>query len=271
MPAINPLPPYFAEISGYSLAYTAAGEGEPLLLIHGSLCDYRYWRWQIPAFSPHYRVVAPSLRGYWPEAFLTENVQFNIARQCQDLIEFIGQGKQPVHVLGHSRGARIALELACTAPRLVRSLTLADPGFRAEGESGVPAFQWDVLAKLKDGDVEGALSLFVDGVNEPDTWRQMVGWFKTMVKDNAGTLLSQITENEPGFDLNRTTEIQCPVLLLGGANSPARYRQRLDDLEQAMGQSQRTTIPLAAHGMNLANPKAFNERVLQFLDALPRG
>src|SRR3546814_1585866 len=45
--------------------------GEVLLLIHGSLCDYRYWRWQIPALSLNHHVVAPSLRGFWPEAFTT--------------------------------------------------------------------------------------------------------------------------------------------------------------------------------------------------------
>src|SRR3546814_5702249 len=96
--------------------------GEVLLLIHGSLCDYRYWRWQIPALSLNYHVVAPSLRGFWPEAFTTADDSFSIARHSSDLQALIQEisPSRPVHVLGHSRGAQVALELACSTPELTR-------------------------------------------------------------------------------------------------------------------------------------------------------
>ena len=265
MSSVSALPQYVARELDYPLTYTQSGTGQPLLLIHGSLCDYRYWRWQIPAFSAQTHVIAPSLRGYWPNAFQTENTAFNVDQHTRDLIQFIRSRNEPMHVLGHSRGAHIALELACTAPELTRSLILADPGFRLPGDPQSHSFQFEVVEKLKQGDIEGALAQFVDTVNAPGTWRQMVSWFKTMVKDNAYTLLSQINEIDLHFDLKRVREISVPVLLLGGANSPARYRHRLDVLEQLLVQARRATVPLAAHGMNLANPKAFNEQVLQFL------
>src|SRR3546814_6385392 len=49
------------------------------------------------------------------------------------------------------------------------------------------------------------------------------------------------------------------VQLVGGANSPARYARRLDVLEKIFPHAGRITIPLASHGMNLANPKARSE------------
>ena len=101
-------------------------------------------------------------------------------------------------------------------------------------------FQFEVVAKLRRGDLEGALAQFIDTVNGAGTWRQMVGWFKTMVKDNAYTLLSQINEVDAHFDLSRLHEIDMPVLLLGGANSPERYRRRLDALEGVLSQAART-------------------------------
>src|SRR3546814_15105187 len=85
MPTVTTFPQSVAENMDYPLAYTAAGAGVPLLLIHGSLCDYRYWRWQIPAFQQEYRVVAPSLRGYWPAAFRTERDDFDVLVQTRDL------------------------------------------------------------------------------------------------------------------------------------------------------------------------------------------
>ncbi|MFO6392202.1 alpha/beta fold hydrolase, partial [Pseudomonas aeruginosa] len=35
------------EVDGYQLVYQDLGEGTPVLLVHGSLCDYRYWQWQL--------------------------------------------------------------------------------------------------------------------------------------------------------------------------------------------------------------------------------
>ena len=253
---------------GSRLHYELSGQGAPLLLIHGSLCDYRYWRWQIPAFSQGWQVVAPSLRGFWPEAFTQADDSFSIAQHCrdmQDLIRTISPG-QPVHVLGHSRGAQVAVELACSSPELVRSLILADPGFRILGEPETTLFHSQAVALLERGEAEAGLATFIDSVNGADTWRHMVSWFKTMVRDNAYTLLSQIRETNLAVDLNQLAGLRCPVQLIGGANSPARFGSRLDALENVMQHAVRVSIPLASHGMNLGNPKAFNQAVAEFLE-----
>lgn len=269
MPTQSPAQ-FTAHLDGSPVHYTEAGTGDIVLLIHGSLCDYRYWRWQIPALSPLFRVVAPSLRGFWPEPFQQEDASFSIEQHASDMIAFarhLGQG-QSIHVLGHSRGAHVALEMACRAPELVRSLTLADPGFRIDDEAPSTSVHARVAALLERGEVEQGLSEFVDAVNGAGTWRQMVSWFKTMVKDNAYTLLSQIREVDLSMDLSRIRQLRIPILLVGGANSPARYGSRLDALETAFENVSRITIPLASHGMNLANPRAFNQGLTTFLDTV---
>jgi pimeloyl-ACP methyl ester carboxylesterase len=252
----------------FPLSYLDAGKGELLLLIHGSLCDYRYWKWQIPALGASHRVLSPSLRGYWPHAATGEDPTFSLAQHTADLLELVCHVApgEPIHVLGHSRGAHVALEFAFQAPELTRTLTLADPGFRFEGEPLTPSFHSDVVELLKVGQIDLALERFVDAVNGTSTWRHMVSWFKSMVRDNAYTLLSQVRELQSSVDLNRVTALDCPVLLIGGADSPPRYADRLDALEHVLPAATRVSIPLAAHGMNLANPKAFNTAVQKFLD-----
>ena len=253
------------------LHYTAAGKGATLLLIHGSLCDYRYWRWQMPALSSQARVIAPSLRGYWPTAYTQEDPSFSIAQHASDIAALINElnDTEQVHVLGHSRGAHVALEVARQAPERVRSLTLADPGFRFTGEpTGPSPYHAAAVNLLKTGDAEGALAGFVDAVNGAGTWRQMVSWFKTMVRDNAYTLLSQVREADLSVDLHDVAQLQCPVMLLGGASSPARYHSRLDALQTALPDARRIVIPLASHGMNLANPKAFNSAISDFISSV---
>jgi pimeloyl-ACP methyl ester carboxylesterase len=158
--------------------------------------------------------------------------------------------------------------MALEAPALIRSLILADPGFGFAGEPGSTPVHTEAVALLAHDDVEQALSLFVDTVNGPGTWRQMVGWFKEMVRDNARTLLSQVNEPHAAVDASSLTGLDMNTLLIGGANSPARYRSRIDTLAQVWPHARRQIIPLASHGMNLANPKAFNDGLLDYLKSV---
>jgi len=267
MPPHPDLTQYQASGLEFPLSYTQQGSGPILLLVHGSLCDYRYWRWQVAPLSQHFHVVAPSLRGYWPHAASGRNPDFSIEQHARDLAAFLRAhypGRR-AHVLGHSRGGRVALELALTEPELVDTLILAEPGLTLAGAGQAQTYLSDAVKRLEEGDREAALAGFVDAISGEGTWQKMVAWFKTMVRDNADTLLSQAREIGQSFDPADTEKLKHPVLLLGGANSPARYGAMMDALMPHLGHVERHTIPMASHGLNLANPRTFNERVRQFL------
>ena len=61
------LPTQSVEFDGYATTYAETGSGEPVVLVHGSLCDWRYWKPQLAGLGKRYRALAPSLRRYWPE------------------------------------------------------------------------------------------------------------------------------------------------------------------------------------------------------------
>jgi pimeloyl-ACP methyl ester carboxylesterase len=269
MPSHVELPARTLDLRDKTLHYTEAGAGAPILLIHGSLCDYRYWRWQIPALAQGLRVIAPSLHGCWPDAAAHPQAGYGIEAHAGDLVQLaralVASGG--VHVVGHSRGAQVALAFARLAPELCRSLTLADPGFRFTDEPEAPVFFRKAVELLQEGDLDSAVEQFIDTVNGADTWRKMVGWFKEMVRDNAATLLSQIQETNLPVDPAMPAALTCPLLLVGGAHSPAKYASRQDRLQQLVPQARRVRIALAAHGMNLANPRAFNRAIQDFVGA----
>lgn len=254
-------------LTEHPISYIDAGSGPILLLVHGSLCDLRYWRWQVAALSSEYRVIAPSLPGYWPHPFKQADPHFTVAQHASDLIQLMDAlaPGQSVHVLGHSRGAHVALEMALR--RTPTSLILADPAVGVGDTGPTPEFQEQAVSLLADGDVDRALEGFIDAVNGPRTWRSMTGWFKEMVRDNAGTLLSQVQEPRHPVDAVRLTGLQCPVLLLGAEHSPPRYAQAMDSLQTVVTHAQRDVIQKAAHGMNLGNAPAFNARVRRFLSS----
>ena len=116
-------------ISGLTHAFTDEGEGQALLLIHGSLCDHRY------------RTIIPSLRHYWPLTEI-ETQSFSAEQHASDLLALLRHLEiEKAHILGHSRGAAVAVRMAQQAPEQVASLILADPGLRnpQELEAGIYA------------------------------------------------------------------------------------------------------------------------------------
>ena len=51
------------EIGGLPIRYLAAGEGPPLVLLHGAGDNSLDWRWVLPALAHKHRVYAPDLPG----------------------------------------------------------------------------------------------------------------------------------------------------------------------------------------------------------------
>lgn len=274
-----PVPaPQTIDVNGYPMAYVetpapADAVGAPLVLVHGSLCDFRYFKPNMAPLGQRRRVIAVSLRHYWPEAWDGRDGAFSGEQHAEDLAAFItALGVGPVHVLGHSRGGYVALRTALLAPDTVRSLILADPGVEISGgpvqvplDSERGNFRERALALIEAGDIDGGLAIFIDTVSGPDTWRRMVPWFKQMVRDNARTLIGQVAEPRAPLPIDALGALHAPVLLMGGAESPAPYPDVLDALAHAMPEARRMVIQDASHGMNLANPIAFHRAVDAFL------
>jgi len=53
-----------AHVNGIELHYVVAGEGPPVVLLHGWPETWYAWRKQIPELSKKYRLIVPDLRGY---------------------------------------------------------------------------------------------------------------------------------------------------------------------------------------------------------------
>ncbi|VVD73437.1 alpha/beta fold hydrolase [Pandoraea anhela] len=274
-----PVPaPQTIDVNGYPMAYVetpapADAVGAPLVLVHGSLCDYRYFKPNMAPLGQRRRVISVSLRHYFPEAWNGHDGVFSGEQHAEDLAAFItALGVGPVHVLGHSRGGYVALRTALLAPDTVRSLILADPGVEISGgpvqiplDSERGNFREKALQAIEAGDIDGGLALFIDTVSGPDTWRRMVPWFKQMVRDNARTLIGQVAEPRTPLPIDALGALHAPVLLMGGAQSPAPYPDVLNALAYAMPEARRMVIQDASHGMNLANPIAFHRAVDAFL------
>jgi len=257
----------YADLDGSRIAYADKGDGPPLLLIHGSLCDCRYWNAQIKSLSAHFRVIAPSLRCYWPDQWDGKGNGFTVAQHTADCLALISRlGLRGAHVVGHSRGARVALGMAMNQPAAVHTLTLADPGISLPGQQDARgSFRERACELIQAGELEEGLAIFIDAVSGAGTWPRMVPWFRQMARDNARTLIGQIREPNDTLDESLLKSLNLPVLLIGGALSPAPYPAIIDYLERVLPDTQRVTIAGSSHGMNIGNPRVFNQAITAFL------
>jgi pimeloyl-ACP methyl ester carboxylesterase len=261
-------------VEGYELSYAESGAGDPLVLVHGTLGDQRYWAPQMATLGKHYRVLALSMRHCWPGVWTPEG-DFTIDRHVADVAAFIrGLGVGPVRLVGHSRGGHIAFRVAERHPELVRALVLAEPGGELdESLGGKPAAAGQAgafaegAAMVEAGDAEGGLRRIAEHTGGPGAWEKRSEARKAIGRDNARTLLGQRNEQRKPYSRAAAERITAPTLLVVGGQTMPNFVANADALERHIKGCERVKIPNAAHSMSQDNPAAFDAAVLAFLEA----
>jgi len=265
------------QVNGYEMAYIEQGAGVPVILVHGSLGDYRFWAPQMESFSVRYRTFSPSLRHNYPERWNGSGDDFSIRQHAEDLAAFIKWlNVGPVHLVAYSRGADVALRLANTHQELLRSVVLADP---APLDSLMPRTPiadaaaerrkdqlTRTLARFRQGDIDGGLEIFLDMNNVPGYWKNAPASAKQVFRDNPWSIKNLIVDAQEPFTCADAGKINVPVLLVTGEKSPPIFGVMHDALQPCLTRQEgRVTIPNAPHGFPRTHSQAFNAAVLGFL------
>ena len=112
-------------VNSAQIFYQEAGDGDPLLLLHGLGSSSDDWWFQTSAFAPYYRLILPNLRGHQQSSPLRGPTSiFTLAADIAQLMDALGIAQ--AHVLGLSLGGMVAQLLAIHFPQKVRQLILVN-------------------------------------------------------------------------------------------------------------------------------------------------
>lgn len=261
-----------------TLEYEVHGSGEPVVLIHGShIADAFAPLLQQPVLTERYQLIRYRRRGFagstHPDGALI------IEQQAADCLALMRHLQVPrAHVVGHSYGGVISLQLALDAPEAVQSLALFEPALFMV-PSG-PLFMQAVAPLIEtyaSGDKAGAVDGFLQAVVGPD-YRAMLddvlpGAFAQAAADADTFFAVEMPAlQEWNFTADDAAKIARPVLFVRGADSPALWPGWLEvqQLVQAwFPQAETFVLDHATHGLQIMDPATVAHRLADFLAGHP--
>lgn len=264
-----------ATVNGTELAYALHGTGEPLICIHGALLADTFLPLAAqPALAERYQIITYHRHGYGGSAPATPPASLaDQAADCRALLEHLGNER--AHVIGHSSGALIALQLALDAPQIVHSLILLEPGVLPV--PGAAQFIQQVVEPVgrsySAGEKAAAVDAFCRGVFG-ERYRPIIERaLPKGVWDQAAADLDTVFRIElPSlqqweFTREDAARIEQPVLSVLGAQSgsvtsifPEAHHMMLEWLPNV----EEYVLPGATHLLQMMNPQDLAEATATF-------
>jgi pimeloyl-ACP methyl ester carboxylesterase len=269
-------------VNGVELEYETRGSGEPVVLVHaGVFADWFKPLVDEPALTGRHRLVSYHRVGYAGSSRVSGPV--SIAQQAGHLRGLLRHlGVERAHLVGHSSGGNIVLQLALESPEMVQSLVLMEPALPVptlgpERMLSMRAAMAPVFEAYRAGDTARAVDGFMRGVSGPAYRtvldRVLPGAFEQAVAD-ADTFFGQELPALQQWSLAREDagRISRPALSVVGARSMdlspiwrARHELVLTWLPRAEG----LVLPDATHLLHVEHPRAVAEALAAFFARHP--
>ena len=255
------------------LEYELRGEGEPVLLIHGShVADSFLPLTRETVLAERYRLIRYHRRGFAgsdPHAG-----PFSIEAQARDALALLqALGVERTHVIGHSYGAVTALQLACEAPSAVHSLVLLEPPKTTE-EMESPEMFAPLIAKYRSGDARGAVDSFMALVCGSD-WRAEVqrtvpGGPEQAERDAATFFDVELPALGAWILSKEKASLICqPALYVLGAESGPRFERAKQVFQSIATHAEELLLPGMNHLLMIRNPTMVAQAIAHFLTRHP--
>jgi len=261
-------------IDGYQLEYEVQGAGEPAVLIHGSVIADTYLPMLSEPSLGGFKLVRYRRRGFGnsthPASIISINDQAN---DCRNLMSELNIAR--AHIVGHSYGGVIALQLALDHPEFVHSLALLEPAlvrFVPNAAEFMGALL-PVIETHEKGERRGALEGFFLEVAGPH-WRKsfdaLPGSLEMALADIDNLFRVEIPAmGEWRFTRDDAGRIHQPILAVVGGQSAPIFHEIQELAQSWFPHGTPVTVPRTNHMLQAVDPRALAEVLASFWKKLP--
>jgi pimeloyl-ACP methyl ester carboxylesterase len=256
---------------------TTLGEtGSPVVFCHGLFGQGKNWTAAGKALAADHRVLLLDLpdHGQSPRSERFDYVEY--ADQVAGLLAAELGADDPVALVGHSMGGKVAMLLALRRPELVERLVVVDVApvpydHAVEFDGYIAAMKAiDVDTLERRSDAEEALrdavpSPMVRGFLLQSLRREGDGWRWLLNLDLLGRDLDLVT-GWPADRLADAAAYEGPVLWVGGQNSHYVQADYVEAMDRWFPRNRRVTVKDAGHWVHSEQPEVFLEVLRRFLD-----
>lgn len=258
-------------------ARTQGAGGSTVMCLHSSTGSHGQWRGLVAALAEQACVITPDLHGHgrspaWPaQAPVSLRVDAGAAARLLPA----GGG---VHLVAHSYGAAVAMQMALDQPGRIASLTLYEPvafgvlhamAPESEALAEISAIAHQVARLSAAGRLADAANAFVCYWGGPTAWAQMSDAQRDSVAARIATIpLHFEALFGAAWTAARLRPLRMPVLLMHGSRTRHSARHVAELLGTALPQAQRLEVAGAGHLGPMTHETVVNTAVVAHLRAL---
>ncbi len=255
-----------------TIKYEIKGEGEPLILVHGTPWSSYNWRKVIPALSQWFTVYYYDLLGYG----MSEKSEGDVSLGVQNVIlkELIDFWKlDNPKIVGHDFGGATVLRAHLLNRQPFQKILLIDPV--AVSPWGSPFFSHvanhePAFSGLPDYIHDAVLTRYIEGATYTPIGRETLQEIKKpwLGKEGQAAFYRQIAQSDRKYTDEAEAfyhEIKVPVLLLWGESDQWIPVERGIELSRKIKTSELVTIPQAGHLAQEDQPALLVSYILKFM------
>jgi len=253
----------YVESAGHRMAWQSFGSGEAVALaVHCSLGHGAMWAKLAARFEGRMRWICPDMIGHGSSDKWDGRADLTAAIAC-GVEAVLAQAGGPVHLIGHSFGAAVALVAAIRQPGLIRSVTFFEPMLPLMAQDRP---DWEAMnnanapfrAAYVAGDIEQAARLFVTRWGTGRRWEEMSPRARARAVDD----IHMIEGQRPGINDDSCgilapgalARLAVPVTLVQGAESPPMIAAMIEGFAERLADVQVVTVPGAGHMVPVTHP-----------------
>jgi len=265
----------FTKINGINTHVLMAGNGAPVVLIHGFMGMAYDWRFNIQELGKHFSVYALDLPGF---GYSDKPLSFDYTSNgyAEFIASFLDVYRLKRAILvGNSMGGQIALMSYLKYPERVTGLVLIDSGsyphsveFLAFKLLKVPVIGEISVALLNRAVIKIMLKkgIYFDGSFATDeVVNSYYGVYRTANARKMPPLIMRSIVKDEARISSRLSEIKCPTLIIWGAEDRVISPSRAEMFRRDIGNSSVLMMPQAGHMPQVENSKAVNKTLIGFL------